>query len=538
MRGFGNSSPPPHHQNPTDLCVRGTVAVISIIIMQDESMSPPSSLPICLGLGMSGMSSRILPPECSCLILAFLTVRDIVNMAATSQQSLAASLPILRRIHGSFFFGNDDDDDHEFGTAPGAELRDCCSFVVGHEEDPREQGEWDGPGQQEEQDQQPQPRGELESLHSSSMQLHHPTATSFRKEARRPSFTLHERIQMLADLIPSKYSNRANIQALRAALSAAADARQRRSDSSGSASSCGARIQELQSLMRPLRLWYEITRAPTAAVATTTSSNHHHRADGAAATTTCSNSCSLDEYLGDVYCVLYLSLPSSSSSSPSQQRQQLHRIIIGKNSRRPTPAFSTRVPTNNNNHHNSNGGIRDNDHGSGAGGGVRNYDWVYWHARWLTTPGLLTNEQRTRFGVMMLPEQHCPQQHLPHQENSSVAPRWFLSPPVPLLLPNPSLPSLPPTTTLAAASSSLSSSFLTLVYDDFAPLGPQFRGRDIVRMLDVSASAFSRHHLDHSSVTSSAATLAVVREWIVTAHEQAILHRPLTVRPPEVRFGG
>jgi hypothetical protein len=439
--------------------------IIIIITMQDESESPLSSLPICLD--MSGSRNRILPPECSCHILAFLTVRDIVNMAATSQQSLAASLPILRRIHGSLFFGNDDDDhDHDYSTAPETELRDCCSFV-GHEEDTEEQGKGaDGPGQQEEdQDQQPQPR--------------HPTTRSLRKkEERRPSFTtLHERIQMLADLIPSKYSNRANIQALRAALfSAAAAARQRRPDSSASASSCGARIQELQSLMLPLRLWHEITRIPSTAVTTsttTTTSNHHHRADDdAAATTTGSNSCLLDEYLGDVYCVLYLSWPSS------QRRQQLHRIIIG-NSRRPTPSFfGNRVSTNNhnnNNHHNNSGGTRGNDQGgAGAGGGgVRYGDWVYWHARWLTTPGLLTNEQRTRFGVMILPEQqHCPQNNCRPHHNQSLPSVW------------------PPTTPLAAAASSvsLSSSFLTLVYDDFAPLGPQFRGRDIVRMLDVSAS--------------------------------------------------
>jgi hypothetical protein len=491
--------------------------IIIIIIMQDESDSPPSSLPICLGLGMSGIRSRnrILPPECSCHILAFLTVRDIVIVAATSQQSLAASLPILRRIQDSLFFGNDDDDhDHEYNTVPVAELRDCCSFV-GHEEDPAEEpaGEWDGPAGQQAEDQDQQP------------QLRHPTTTSLRKEEERRSSltTLHERIQMLADLIPSKYSNRANIQALRASLFSVAAARQRRPDSSASSVTCGARLQELQSLMLPLRLWYEITRIPTAA--NTTTSNHHHRADDdAAATTTGSNSCLLDEYLGDVYCVLYLSWPST------QRRQQLHRIIIGKNSRRPTPLFfGNRASTNN---HNNSGGTHGNDQGAG-GGGVRYGDWVYWHARWLTTPGLLTHEQRTRFGVMMMirPEQqHCQNNCRPHHNQSFLPSVW------------------PPTTPSAAAASSslsLSSSFLTLVYDDFAPLGPQFRGRDIVRMLDVSASAFMMHHMDHSSVTLSSSTssaaatsLAVVREWIVAAHEQAIWHRPLTVRPPEVRFGG
>ena len=64
---------------------------------------------------------------------------------------------------------------------------------------------------------------------------------------------------------------------------------------------------------------------------------------------------------------------------------------------------------------------------------------------------------------------------------------------------------------------------LTLIYDEFAPLGPQFRGRDIVQIRDVSAS---------SMTTGAAAAL----DWIQVAHEQATKTYPMTVRPPEIRF--
>lgn len=64
---------------------------------------------------------------------------------------------------------------------------------------------------------------------------------------------------------------------------------------------------------------------------------------------------------------------------------------------------------------------------------------------------------------------------------------------------------------------------LALIYDDFAPLGPQFRGRDIVQIHDVSAGSMQ-----------SGDPLAM--EWIRVAHTQAFKSRPMTVRPPIVRW--
>jgi hypothetical protein len=74
---------------------------------------------------------------------------------------------------------------------------------------------------------------------------------------------------------------------------------------------------------------------------------------------------------------------------------------------------------------------------------------------------------------------------------------------------------------------------MTLVYDNFGPLGPTFRGRDVVTMREITAhhmvayfSSFS-HALENEAVQSALT-------WLCLAHEQAFVSRPMTVRNPIV----
>jgi hypothetical protein len=461
-------------------------------------------------------------------VLAFLSVRDIVSFATTSRQALAASLPTLRRIQNSLFF------DRALLLSASSSLKT----------------KW--PPQQ------------------------HPP-TLFTAPVYLSSFTtLYERIQVLAELIPSKYSNRAKIQALRAALSqqlraassVAVRRRQRQRQVLGT-SSCPAitaattssasghdeydddddddddeykndksnnngtarRMRELQSLLVPFRLLHQLTWSFSPVVRRRHLKDDDDDDDDPMMTTarrTCSSSssssnsgsCLLDDYLGDVYVVLYLllSVPWSASSSPQQQqrRQQqdwLHRII-GEGTL-PLPGQKRSNIDNNQIG-------ADNGDDTTITFAARYGDWVYWHAQWLTRPGLLTVEQRVRFGVWAAMDRH--DRH--HEDDAADM--------AVVIAPSPAVQrAMTPTTTPPP-------SVLTLVYDDFAPLMlglPHFRGRDIVRMLDVSAALMMMNDEDPSSSSSSTSSLAVIREWIVSAHEQALSHRPMTVRPPEVRFG-
>jgi hypothetical protein len=77
-------------------------------------------------------------------------------------------------------------------------------------------------------------------------------------------------------------------------------------------------------------------------------------------------------------------------------------------------------------------------------------------------------------------------------------------------------------------------SVMVLIYDDFGPLGPSFRGRDIVQVREVSA-----HSMLACFTTSNDGTAAgrEALEWLCLAHEQSVKARPMSVRTPVLRFG-
>lgn len=75
---------------------------------------------------------------------------------------------------------------------------------------------------------------------------------------------------------------------------------------------------------------------------------------------------------------------------------------------------------------------------------------------------------------------------------------------------------------------------LTLVYDDFGPLGPSFRGRDVVRIRPISAQCMLAYF---SSPTQRGEAALFAVDWMCLAHSQASKTRPMTVRVPEIRFG-
>lgn len=210
---------------------------------------------------------------------------------------------------------------------------------------------------------------------------------------------LQDLLQTLADVIPPKYSNRTKIQALRSALVVVDN------DSHP--------IQRLYQLMRPIHLLHELISGRTLST----------------------NILNLDEYIGDVYCVMYLL---------GTMAKRFRRFLLLSDGRSSSYM-----------------------------------DFVHRHASTLSHEKVLTIEQRQRYGILDLPYHTIQCSNDEHDETST----------------------------------------MTLIYDDFAPLGPQFRGRDIVRTLDVCRSHFTSN-------------------WIRQAHEQCRIRRPMTVRPPEVRFGG
>lgn len=99
---------------------------------------------------------------------------------------------------------------------------------------------------------------------------------------------------------------------------------------------------------------------------------------------------------------------------------------------------------------------------------------------------------------------------------------------------------------------------MVLVYDDFGPLGPSFRGRDVVRVRDLSAQSMLACFTSSNVAAAAAATVSTAAEaiavttddagrgdarrrealaWMCVAHEQAFQARPVSVRTPVVRFG-
>jgi hypothetical protein len=79
-------------------------------------------------------------------------------------------------------------------------------------------------------------------------------------------------------------------------------------------------------------------------------------------------------------------------------------------------------------------------------------------------------------------------------------------------------------------TSAFMNSTLTVVYDDFGPLGPSFRGRDVVRMCEVTAHCFL------AAMSASMQARATAFEWMAVAHETAVQTRPVSVRAPLVRL--
>jgi hypothetical protein len=77
-------------------------------------------------------------------------------------------------------------------------------------------------------------------------------------------------------------------------------------------------------------------------------------------------------------------------------------------------------------------------------------------------------------------------------------------------------------------------SSMVLVYDDFGPLGPSFRGRDLVRVRDVTAPAMLSGY--YSCLRRNGNSRHDALEWLCVAHEQAVKSRPMSVRSPIVRI--
>lgn len=79
--------------------------------------------------------------------------------------------------------------------------------------------------------------------------------------------------------------------------------------------------------------------------------------------------------------------------------------------------------------------------------------------------------------------------------------------------------------------SSFLSSEMTLVFREFGPLGPAFRGRDTVRLREIPARGLFAYMSNERGAVEELA-----REWLCLVHEQTRKARPMTVRPPQVRL--
>jgi len=77
------------------------------------------------------------------------------------------------------------------------------------------------------------------------------------------------------------------------------------------------------------------------------------------------------------------------------------------------------------------------------------------------------------------------------------------------------------------------SSAMTLVYNEFGPLGPAYRGRDVVRLRDISARRLFAFFVS-SDILGETTRSAL--EWFCSVHEEARKVRPMTVRAPVVRL--
>jgi hypothetical protein len=82
------------------------------------------------------------------------------------------------------------------------------------------------------------------------------------------------------------------------------------------------------------------------------------------------------------------------------------------------------------------------------------------------------------------------------------------------------------------------SSKVTVVLDDFGPLGV-FRGRDVVSLRDISARRLFAFFISSDTHTQELReTTQGALDWLCLVHEEARKTRPMTVRPPLIRFYG
>jgi hypothetical protein len=77
------------------------------------------------------------------------------------------------------------------------------------------------------------------------------------------------------------------------------------------------------------------------------------------------------------------------------------------------------------------------------------------------------------------------------------------------------------------------SSEMALVFDEFGPLGPAFRGRDLVRVRVIKARRLFAFLITNDNLGE---TTRDTLEWLCLVHEQARKARPMTVRAPMVRL--
>jgi hypothetical protein len=83
------------------------------------------------------------------------------------------------------------------------------------------------------------------------------------------------------------------------------------------------------------------------------------------------------------------------------------------------------------------------------------------------------------------------------------------------------------------------SSKMTVVLDDFGPLGPTFRGRDVTSLRDISARRLFAFFISSDTRTPELGeTSQGALDWLCLVHEEARKSRPMTVRSPLVRFYG
>lgn len=80
------------------------------------------------------------------------------------------------------------------------------------------------------------------------------------------------------------------------------------------------------------------------------------------------------------------------------------------------------------------------------------------------------------------------------------------------------------------------SSKMTLVYREFGPLGPAFRGRDTVGLRELSAGALANFMFNSHDRGVMEERAMNAFEWLCLVHEQSRKARPMTVRPPQMRL--